>query len=684
MGNALSYKREKSTISDAWYFIYGPEGSHKEANFGSESSFVTDEMLGCSQGTFLVPKPVHTGHYINCGVYDSVQYEPVLMEDDDCHNNTFTEPTESSYRYHNQYLTEDIPELKNVNISVDNVANGINSNIEHKRIDANTDNVSNGLNRNTDYKKTLDNNPVDKRNINSNVDSNSNVCGEKNELESHNINVKPGLYPIIPPIVDNHSTRIYPPLPSNLGSSVDPANNNLPLNTILPNPLRTPNLSNPPLNASLSNPPLNASLYLPLNASLSNPPLNTSLSNPPRTPSLSNPPLNASLSNPPLNISLSNERPIVLNSHNSPGNNIHPDTLSPLHTITRASSSNSNRNIQGLNLSETEIINDYTTSPISPVVNTTKDIQSGDILRLLSQNALSSPLKDNITLPIENPDAISPNINTSSPELENLKKIVVQLVYQQETMMKQMVMGTVSQTQNPSQLLQSTSNLTPNPTEGETPSPIVSPPPPIAAPPPAAAPPPPPPPPTGGRRVKKVETQEKKELTEEELIKRIVTILAEGDMAPQKANMVAKAWVKKIKPNRTVQKIVEEYSFMITKFATNPQVVVERISIWEKELFATLDEKTAQMWRSKKRIEIEKFSKIEDIKEEIGKIKKMIEKKLAEQRDAEKAKAKAELQGQMIDELKNKIKNRVTEQGNQDDEDLQLLLDDETEIVTDF
>jgi len=174
-------------------------------------------------------------------------------------------------------------------------------------------------------------------------------------------------------------------------------------------------------------------------------------------------------------------------------------------------------------------------------------------------------------------------------------------------------------------------------------------------------------------------------MTVDEMAKQIISILS--DREPVVSKQLADVWIKRFAP-KILQKIIEDYPFMIQKYALQPLNAGQKITIWEKHLFSSLDEKTAKFWRAKRRIEIEKFTD-DQIMEDITRIKKLIEKKLADQREAEKAKAAADIQGQMMDELKNKIKNRtIPEENPQEEEDqamLQLLLSEDTnERIEDF
>jgi len=181
----------------------------------------------------------------------------------------------------------------------------------------------------------------------------------------------------------------------------------------------------------------------------------------------------------------------------------------------------------------------------------------------------------------------------------------------------------------------------------------------------SAAPPPPPPPPAGGAAKPTSTPGEKrappkpKPLTRDQLRRRVADEIESSDVSRKNKQLAVENFVAAFPDNAignsALEKLVVDYSFLISSFPLRPKTCFTRMRFWEKNLFSKLSPAESSAYRKRKTVEITKLADESEILIEIGLIFQTIEAKRKEQKLKEEAAKTKENAGSMITELKDRL-----------------------------
>lgn len=191
--------------------------------------------------------------------------------------------------------------------------------------------------------------------------------------------------------------------------------------------------------------------------------------------------------------------------------------------------------------------------------------------------------------------------------------------------------------------------------------PIAAPPPP---PPPSFAPPPPPPPGLGGPLpIAGRNAPGKREPTPEEIEKQLRELISCSDLSSANVPTAVETYLKCfVSHKEALKSMVQRYPFLIKKLPLKPKSAFQRMQIWERYLFSTLEEKQALSWRKAKEFEIQKWETKEEILAEIDRIRVQIKEKEKKEREKELQKEQQNVMASMMEEMQSKFRTNQQEQ----------------------
>jgi len=174
------------------------------------------------------------------------------------------------------------------------------------------------------------------------------------------------------------------------------------------------------------------------------------------------------------------------------------------------------------------------------------------------------------------------------------------------------------------------------------------------------------PPPAGGGAAKPTSTPGEKRappkpkpLTRDQLRRRVADEIESSDVSRKNKQLAVENFVAAFPDNAignsALEKLVVDYSFLISSFPLRPKTCFTRMRFWEKNLFSKLSPAESSAYRKRKTVEITKLADESEILIEIGLIFQTIEAKRKEQKLKEEAAKTKENAGSMITELKDRL-----------------------------
>lgn len=155
----------------------------------------------------------------------------------------------------------------------------------------------------------------------------------------------------------------------------------------------------------------------------------------------------------------------------------------------------------------------------------------------------------------------------------------------------------------------------------------------------------------------------KREPTPEEIEKQLRELISCSDLSSANVPTAVETYLKCfVSHKEALKSMVQRYPFLIKKLPLKPKSAFQRMQIWERYLFSTLEEKQALSWRKAKEFEIQKWETKEEILAEIDRIRVQIKEKEKKEREKELQKEQQNVMASMMEEMQSKFRTNQQEQ----------------------